>query len=421
MIEVPDEERWPGSQAPHEQTALEEDIVSGGLLGIASARDQIIGCQDEDREVEARGLYLAAGAAGHKSVPGADVDDWLDCDQCRDCFNPPFSHRPGGSAQNALALREYDEVSGEERAYRFGLIGASDTHDSRPGNGFKEFGRLENTEALYRHPLTQRFMASDETPAARSRSIRLEDVPLAGRRHMERGASFLMTGGLTAVHAPSRRRGDIWSAFEAREVYATSGDRILLWFDLLNGPEGVRPMGSAVAGQSAQPVFRVTAAGAFEQKPGCPDFVGEALGPDRLESICLGECYHPSDTRRTIDRLEIVRVRTRTKAREAMGTLIDDPWRKVDCVPSPEGCSAEFTDPDFAALSEGGREIVYYARAIQEPTLAVNTGGFRCVYDDAGRCVEMNPCYEDDRTSPHDDCLAENQEHAWSSPIFLRP
>ncbi len=114
-------------------------------------------------------------------------------------------------------------------------------------------------------------------------------------------------------------------------------------------------------------------------------------------------------------------MRTRRRPLGTIETLVDDPWKAVECVASPEGCSAEFIDPDFAALSEGGREIVYYARAIQEPTLAVNTGGFRCVYDDTGRCVEMNLCYEDDRTSPHDDCLAENQEHAWSSPIFLRP
>ena len=371
----------------------------------------------EAREREARELYLRAGAAGHLSVPGADVDDWLDCDQCRDCFNPAFSHRPGGSAQAALALRRTDE-SGVEQAYRFGFIAASDTHDARPGNGFKEFARLENTEALSRSPLTRRFLESDAEPVARSREITLDEVPLAGRRDMERSASFLLTGGLAAVHAESRRRESIWSAFEAREVYATSGERILLWFDLVNGPAGETPMGSVVTAQAEAPTFRVSAVGAFEQKPGCPAFVGQALGAERLEALCLGECYHPSDRRRSIERLEIVRVRPQTAAREALATRIDDPWRVFECDDPGTGCRAEFTDPEFDPAR--GEETIYYARALQEPTLAVNAGGFRCRFDAEGRCVEVSPCYTDERTSTEDDCLSENREHAWSSPIYVR-
>ncbi|MBJ22541.1 MAG: DUF3604 domain-containing protein [bacterium] len=373
----------------------------------------------EAREVEARELYLRAGAAGHLSVPGADVDDWLDCDQCRDCFNPAFSHRPGGSAQSALALRSVDET-GEEQAFRFGFIGASDTHDARAGNGFKEFARLENTEAMSRSPLTRFFMGNGAEPEARSREIKLEDVPLTGRRDLERGASFLLTGGLAAVHSQSRRRESIWSAFEAREVYATSGDRILLWFDLLNGPGGEAPMGSVITQQRAAPVFRVKAAGAFEQKPGCPDFVGQALGPERLEAVCLGECYHPGDRRHAIDRLEIVRIRAQSDARESIETRVEDPWQVFECEDVGEGCRAEFVDPDFDPSDPEGGEVIYYARAIQEATPAVNGGGFRCSFDAEGNCVSVNPCYTDARTSREDDCLSDNEEHAWSSPIFVR-
>jgi hypothetical protein len=371
----------------------------------------------EAREIEARELYLKAGAAGHLSVPGADVDDWLDCDQCRGCFNPAFSHRPGGSAQAALAMRSTDE-EGEEQAYRFGLIGASDTHDARGGNGFKEFSRIENTEALSRSRLTQLFLDTGGEPEARSRMITLDEVPLAGRRDLERGSSFLVTGGLAAVHADSRRRESIWSAFETREVYATSGDRILLWFDLLNAPDGEAAMGSIVDAQRAAPIFQVTAAGAFEQKPGCPDFVGETLGPERLEALCLGECYNPSDERRAIDRLEIIRIRAQSAAGEPIAGLIDDPWRVFECEDRGQGCRVKFQDLDF---DPSGGEVIYYARAIQEPTPAVNGGGFRCTFDAEGNCVDIDPCYTDSRTPPTDDCLADNAEHAWSSPIFVRP
>ncbi|MBW2495819.1 MAG: DUF3604 domain-containing protein [Deltaproteobacteria bacterium] len=371
----------------------------------------------EARAAEARSIYLAAGAAGHLTVPGAGVDDWLDCDQCRDCFAPAFSPRPGGSAQAALAMRSA-APDGEVRAYRFGLIGASDTHDARPGNGFKEFSRVENTEAPTRSGLMSLVTGDRREPAARAEPTRLEEVPLAGRRDIERGASFFMTGGLAAVHAESRQRESIWSAMSQREVYATSGERILLWFDLLSGPEGRHPMGSIITGQSGDPRFHVTAVGAFEQKPGCPDFVRGALGPERLEALCLGECYHPSDRRRSIRRLEVVRIRPRPASEEDLDSLVDDPWRVFECDDRGEGCRAEFTDSEFAALDG---EVVYYARAVQEPTLAVNAGGFRCRYDEAGRCVEIDPCYADDRTAQDDDCLAEIEERAWSSPIFVSP
>ena len=44
---------------------------------------------------------------------------------------------------------------------------------------------------------------------------------------MERQASFFITGGLVAVHATERSREAIWEAMQSRNVYGTSGDRIL--------------------------------------------------------------------------------------------------------------------------------------------------------------------------------------------------
>ena len=46
------------------------------------------------------------------------------------------------------------------------------------------------------------------------------------------------------------------------------------------------------------PEFEVRAIGAFEQKPGCPDYSLSSLSPDRLDSLCRGECYNPSDTKK---------------------------------------------------------------------------------------------------------------------------
>ncbi|MFP6600876.1 MAG: hypothetical protein VB852_10660, partial [Deltaproteobacteria bacterium] len=77
----------------------------------------------------------------------------------------------------------------------------------------------------------------------------------------------------------------------------------------------------------------------------------------------------------------------------------------------------EFDDPDYPAQD---REVVYYVRAIEEPSLAVNAGQLRCTFDEEGNCVEVRPCYGDYRTDYDDDCLAPNEERAWSSPIYVR-
>ena len=362
------------------------------------------GC--EAKVALARRYYVEAGVGGHNTVPGARVEDWLDCGQCRDCFLPAMDLRPGMTAQAALAMTSPDDGS----RYRFGFIGSSDTHRARPGNGYKENDpdrTIDSTRSLS-------VLLGETEPTPDPVPIVLDELSIAARRYTERQASFYATGGLVAVHAAGRDRDAVFDALVRREVYGTSGDRILLWFDLLNGPEGRLAMGGEAALGHA-PRFRVAAVGSLAQRPGCPDSVHAALDPARIESVCAGECYHPGDERRRIDAIEVVRIRAQAGADEALADLIEDPWLRHDCTRSEEGCRFEFEDPAFL---EGDREIVYYVRALQEPTPAINGDPLRCVRDERGRCVEARPC-----TSPttDDSCLSEIQERAWSSPIFLRP
>jgi hypothetical protein len=166
------------------------------------------------------------------------------------------------------------------------------------------------------------------------------------------------------------------------------------------------------------PAFEVRAVGSFVQQPGCPPESRAALSPERIETLCLGECYHPSDARHPIVSIEVVRIRPQRAPDEPIAPLVEDPWLRFDCPLDPAGCVVRFEDPDFAA---SGRDAVYYVRALQEATPGVNAATLRTRYDDSGRATSVDPCYGGYRTPGDDDCLAPVQERAWSSPIFLEP
>jgi hypothetical protein len=386
----------------------------------------------EQRAVTARANAAAAGVAAHKTVPGAEPAEWLDAGQCRDCREPAFNYRPKSSVQYITALGNFDtpQVSRSEpqasedqktgpRHFRFGFIASSDNHFGRPGTGYKQKHRRGMTESQGGGPGGGRAAAllgvKHEAPASVSRAVSV-DAPGFDVFEVERAASFLMTGGLVGVHATGRDRESIWSALERREVYGTTGQRTLLWFDLLNPPGShgeLLPMGGETR-MSGSPIFSVRAVGSFEQKPGCPPDAADALGAERLERLCKGECYHPGDARRPITRIEIVRIVPQAAPSEDIAHLIDDPWRTFDCDPRPDGCSVTFNDPEFSDLE---RDVVYYVRAFEAPEPAINAGGVRCERDAEGNCVKVNLCPGPEGEA--DECLATREPRAWSSPIFV--
>jgi hypothetical protein len=376
-----------------------------------------------ERAARAREHYVQGLIAGWHTVPGVEPDDWLDSGQCRDCFLPAFNFRPGGSVQYVLAIGSFEEP-GTARRFRFGFIASSDNHTARPGTGYKEVARGSMSDRRGPRDATwyQRLNPKRGEPVPESIPSERAVEGLGGFQlvERERAASFLVTGGLVAAHAEGRDRGAVWSALRRREVYGTSGERLLLWFDLLNGPgpggrEEAHPMGSEVE-MEGTPRFRVRAVGALEQRPGCPEYSLTALSPERLERLCRGECYHPSDRRKLLTRIEVVRIRPQISPREPVRLLIEAPWRRFDCPPDPAGCSVEFEDPEFDAAA---RDAAYYVRAVQAASPGVNARNLRCEYDASGRCIRVRPCPGDYRTAPDDDCLAEHEPRAWSSPIYV--
>ena len=369
------------------------------------------------RAKEARQNYADAGNAGQATVFKEDPTEWLDANQCQDCFLPAFNMKPKGSAQYILALRNFDPKDTVER-FKFGFIGSSDTHSARAGNGYKDINRIGFTDAAGPTESAGFIFGFNEGEGVYGKSTAKnytsETMP-PGPVEIDRIMSYFYTGGLIATHSEDKTRDSIWRSIKNKEVYATSGPRILLWFDLVNSEEGVLPMGSETE-LKKNPRFIVRALGSLEQKPGCPDYAVNALGKDRIKLLCKNECYNPSDTRRTIDRIEIIKIIPQQYQDEALDDLILDPWKSFQCTGSEE-CLITFSDTDF---EEQQRDALYYARAIEKESKAVNAGNLRCETDVFGQCKEVNICYGSPIQNPREeDCLENTQERAWSSPIFV--
>ena len=367
----------------------------------------------------ARFNYANEGTAGFATIFNEESSDWLDSNQCKDCFLPAFNYRPGGSVQYIAALRNFDDNDSIDR-FRFGFIASSDNHKARPGTGYKEINRQEMTDATGPSDPSGYLLGFREGDGLYAKSTAKnwtsETLP-SGPTEAERLSSFFLTGGLVATHSNGKNRDAVWNAIKRKEVYATSGPRILLWFNLVNAPNGEEvSMGSDIK-MSDNPRFVVKAAGSFIQKPGCPEYSYNALGKERLEDLCRNECYNPSDIRKKIDRIEVVRIKPQSFKGEDVSNLIEDTWKIFKCPKNSSDCSFSFTDNEFRNLE---RDTVYYVKAIEEPSKVINAGNLRCEYDALGNCTKTNICNGSPLITPYeDDCLEETEERAWSSPIYI--
>lgn len=376
----------------------------------------------ESKAADARDAAANMGIPYHLAIASEAPSDWLDSGQCTDCYLPSFNHRPGTSVQYGLAISNFDAVSvdNEPTRYNWGFIASSDNHRARPGTGYKEVARRLNTEAGgVVDPKYRPIFLADEPEADSTvyRKTQEELFALAGFQltEVERQSSFWQTGGLAGVHTDGRSREQIWDALQRRETFATSGPRMLLWFDYVGSDDTKVPMGGSLETSEAG-TFKVHAVGSFKQKPGCPDYAIDALGEERIQNLCANECYNPSEQRNLIQRIEIIRIQPQITADENVSQLIDDTFLVHECEPDQNGCSFEFTDPDF---SSNARDALYYARAIQEPRPTINGEPVKCERDEDGNCIKAKLCLGDYRTSEDEECLSEKDVRAWSSPIYL--
>lgn len=366
-----------------------------------------------ERRVElARAYGTQAYTRPGRVFPDAAPEEWLDCGQCRGCFKPSFGYRPRESVQYGMSLARTDVVNedGDPLRFRYGFVASSDEHSARPGVGYKAVDRGLMTDVnqvpggVVARLIGGAPMDDPQMP------LRPDQGAIGVRGNDGRTQAFLYPGGLAAVHSASRSREDLWDAMQRREVYATSGPRILLWFDLLNGPSGeALPMGGETMMRAA-PRFEVRALGSFEPKPGCPDWTREGLGGDRIAALCHDECDFPSDVRRRIAAIEVVRITTQVAPGEAVDPRIEDPWRRFECAADAEGCVVRFEDDEFP---DRRRDTLYYVRALEESRPGILGNPLRPQRNAAGEVVSIEIC------DTGDDCLDPVQERAWSSPIFV--
>ena len=361
---------------------------AGLIVNEQCKKETGVACTDKANDIKEQFANNASGLLRFGLVENATEEDWNQCGQLKDSFLPAYTYRPAMSSQAALASQI--NTSGVLNSFKLGLIGSTDNHKARAGAGYKEFARKSMGDS---------WGAKDN---------------LTWILPPERGASFYSTGGLVAVHADRLDRNKIYDSLYEREVYATSGERILLWFNLVNGQEEV-PMGSELS-FSENPFFEVRAVGSYKQLPGCPDYVNNSMSKEEIERLCLNECYNPTNERNLIDRIEVIKI-IPTENLDALDNAIQDPWLVFECNDTGQGCLVSFEDKQF---TKDKVSSVYYIRAIQEESMAVGGDPLRCEYNEKGECIKIKPCYASGpEFEPSDDCLAPIGERAWSSPIFL--
>lgn len=272
---------------------------------------------------------------------------------------------------------------------RFGMIGATDTHNSNSGDS-EEWDFTGKVGALT-SPATRRLTAKN------------------GDKPYESILKFHTSGGLAAVWAEENTRDSIFSAMKRREVYATSGTRITLrmfagWefnesITQASDPisiatQGGVPMGgqlSSPSNNAESPTFFVWAGA---------DALNAPL--QRIQMIkgwidALGETHEQVQDIACSDGLK---VDPSTMRCPNNGASVDINSCKIETEKGAPELMTAWKDPDY----DQSQAAFYYVRVMQNPTCRWST------YD----AIRLG-------IAPSSEVPATIRERAWSSPIWISP
>ena len=288
---------------------------------------------------------------------------------------------------NGLVLQETQGFN----PYRFGLVGATDTHNS--GGTPEEFN------------FHGKVGRGDGTGQARG-SVPLDEPTEDGEEYIQNAFKFWGGSGLAGVWAEENTRDAIYDAFRRKETFATTGPRVRVRFfagygytdDLTSDPEmiasayegGVPMGGDLLANDGKNPRFLVWAARDADSAPlqrlqVVKGWAEDGEAREQVYDVACSDGGLPSgDPLRCPDN----------------GAAVD----LTDCSYSQDLGAAElsaiWSDPAFDAA----QHAVYYVRVLENPTCRWSTW-------DALRAG----------VAPRPDLPSTLQERAWSSPIWYVP
>jgi hypothetical protein len=280
-------------------------------------------------------------------------------------------------ARGALALGLAEEARLGVNPLRLGLIASTDTHNGTPG--------AVEEGAFIGHRGTD-----DDTVEKR-----------LGSGELTAGGLEFSPGGLSAVWAEENSREAIFDAIRRREVYGTSGPRLVVRLfagrdlppglcgdgDLLRKAyeKGV-PMGGELPGGEGAPLLLVSAL--RDPDPGAAQL--------QLVQIVKG-WIDPRDGR--------PRERVFDVAGRRDGAAVDPATCRTSGAGADALC-AEFRDPTY----EPGVRAFYYARVLEVPTCRWSTHTCNALPP-----PQRPPACSDPATQKA------VQERAWTSPIWIKP
>ena len=303
--------------------------------------------------------------------------------------DPNQAFPPLNYVRNALKEGLVQEEKLGENPFRFGFVGATDGHNSDPGNvEERDYGAVGHVGNRERNP---------RTILARISPAGVEGNP----------------GGLAVVWAEENSRDAIFAGMRRREVYATSGTRPILRFFAGAEPDL----------RCGDPRFVENA-----YRGGLP--MGAEIGPvagaasPRFGVLAFRDPGSEGDPGAPLQRLQIVKgwVDRDGKAQEKVFEVAGNPANGADvdtrtCTPTGAGedsLCAVWSDPDF----DPAQRAFYYARLLENPTCRWHTYVCNRLGID---CTAPDTVPEEYAECCNAALPRKIQERAWSSPIWYRP